>query len=96
MIWPQETQKHESQRHFPFLKRDYSCGFNVTPVKDFYLDSSTMNLSPVQVKFSMYPPVLQLMRSQDGLHTARKFGRRRPMEYLAMSVRDWLAAAPNT
>ncbi|TNN59107.1 hypothetical protein EYF80_030641 [Liparis tanakae] len=31
-----------------------------------------------------------------GWHTARKFGLKRPMEYLAMSVRDWLAAAPNT
>lgn len=70
-----------------------SCGFHI---QNHYLASSTWNLSPVQVKFSMYPPALQLIRSQTGLQTARKFGRRRPMEYLAMSVRDWLAAAPNT
>lgn len=69
-----------------------TCGFHS---QNHYLASSTRNLSPVQVKFSMYPPALQLMRSQTGLHTARKFGRRRPMEYLAMSVIDWLAAAPN-
>lgn len=62
----------------------------------YYLASSTRNLSPLQVKFSTYAPLLQLMRSQAGLHTARKLGRRRPMEYLAMSVSDWLAAAPNT
>lgn len=43
----------------------------------------------------MYIPKEQLMSFQSGLHTSRKCGLSRPMEYLAMSVRDWLMAAPN-
>ncbi|KAG7271544.1 hypothetical protein CRUP_004007 [Coryphaenoides rupestris] len=37
---------------------------------------------------------LWLILVQSGLHTSRKCGLRRPMEYLAMSVSDWLIAAP--
>lgn len=43
----------------------------------------------------MYCPGRVPSQIRPGLHTSKKCGRRRPIEYLAISVVNWLIAAPN-
>lgn len=88
-----EAQKvqQQYQTHCPGLTN--TLYNQVYKVSQTHLPSLIFALSPWQVKFSMYPR-LQFIRAQSGWHTAMKWGRSLPMEYLAMSVNDWLAAAP--